>query len=356
MHSRRDILNLIAAATLAGCGPRGQFGVAASTPDLDRTQTLLVATTRAANPAPIAYGAARSETLDFARLAISIPPNHKAGRVEWPRGPQTDPARHFALVGAAMFKDIEAFTAALRRTAADSNGDAVLFVHGYNTTFAEGVYRHAQIAWDYGLKGPQIHFAWASAAHTLGYTYDRDSALIARDGLVAILLRLLREDRLRLTLVGHSMGGFLVMEALRQIALQGRRATLQRLAGVTLIAPDIDIDLFRAQAAYLSPLPQPFSVAVARNDRLLQLSSRLAGGQARLGSVADLAQLGDLGVFVIDLTELGGSGTNHFLAGTSPAAIALIAGLRNAGASPTQDITLGPVRVTLGTPGATATN
>lgn len=230
----------------------------------------------------------------------------------------------------------------------DGDEETVLFVHGYNTNFAEGVYRHAQIAWDYALSGPQIHFAWASAAEPFGYTYDRDSALIARDDLADLIAGLVREPGLRLSLVGHSMGSFLVMEALRQIAVRGNSTRPDKLAGVTLISPDIDIDLFRAQAEMLDPLPQPFVVAVARNDRLLRLSSRLARGQTRLGTVDDLALLEGLGVYVIDMTELGNGGANHFLPGTSASAIALIRGLREVGAAEVPNVTVGPVRIALG--------
>ena len=126
--------------------------------------------------------------------------------------------------------------------------EAVVFVHGYNNGFAKAAYRHAQVAWDYELKGPQIHFSWSSAANPFEYTYDRDSVLIARDALATLLRRLLREDGLRVSLVGHSMGGLLIMETLRQIALSGDRALLDRLSATTLISPDIDMDLFRAQA------------------------------------------------------------------------------------------------------------
>ncbi|WP_299818947.1 alpha/beta hydrolase [uncultured Jannaschia sp.] len=352
MHTRRATIALLAGAGLAGCGARGRLGVAARPANDGRTQTLLVATTRSADPVPLAYGPDRAKTLDAARLVVSIPPGHRVGAIEWPPGPMPDPARHFALIGAQMLDGADAIVrAAATHARAGGDAEAVLFVHGYNNTFAEGVYRHAQIAWDYGLEGPQIHFAWASAGHPLGYAYDRDSALVARDALADLILRLLADGRTRLTVAGHSMGWFLVMEALRQIALMGRRAMLDRLAGVALISPDIDLDLFLAQAAILSPLPQPFAVAVARNDRLLGLSSRLARGGTRLGSVADLERLGDLGLYVIDLTGLRGGNGNHFLPGTSPAAIALMRGLRGAGDAPVPDIGLGPVRITLGLDG-----
>ena len=151
-----------------------------------------------------------------------------------------------------------------------------------------------------------------------------------------------------LALMGHSMGGLLIMETLRQIALSGDRALLDRLSATTLISPDIDMDLFRAQAHALGHLPQPFTVAIAQNDRLLRLSSGLSGGAARLGSVEDLDQLEGLGVFVVDMTGIADTGSNHFLPGTSASAIALIKGLRDADALAPQSLSVGPVSIKLG--------
>jgi len=311
-------------------------------------QPILVATTRAADPAPIAYGDGRADDLDFAQLSVSISGNHKIGEIEWPADNNPDPAHHFALVGAETLPDLNVFSNRIKQQAeAEGHPETVLFVHGYNMTFAEGVYRHAQIAWDYGMTGPQVHFAWPSAADPLGYTYDRDSALASRDGLVRLLMRLVRDGR-RVALVGHSMGGFLVMEALRQIALQGDREILDGLAHVTLISPDLDIDLFLAQTRAIGDFPQPFAIAVTRNDRMLQLSTRLSGGQPRLGQISDLDPLDGLGVLVVDMSQIEADGSNHFLAGSSPTAIALIRGLRDAQVRGAQDFAFGPVRITLG--------
>lgn len=348
ISDRRRFLALAGAAMVTGCTSRGSFSVAPRTDVGAGTQDLLVATSRVADPAPIAYGKDRAQTLEFARLAISIPPSHETGKIEWPGAHNVDPARHFVLTGAETLPNTQSFLEAAIEGAAQSDEEAVLFVHGYNNNFAEAVYRHAQIAWDYEMRGPQIHFAWPSAADPLEYTYDRDSVLIARDALVSLLLTLLRENRLRLSVVGHSMGCLLIMEALRQIALTGDRATLDAMNSLTLISPDIDMDLFRSQANALGRLPQPFIVAVARNDRLLRLSSFLSGGAERLGSADDLDQLKALGVSTIDMTALGSWGGNHFLPGTSAAAIALINGLRDAGPERANALSLGPVSIKLG--------
>ena len=332
--TRRRVLGLMAAAGLAGCAPRGRLALAppASIPAAGGVvRTLLVATDRLPAPAPLAYGERRADGLDFAHLDVSIPPAHAVGAIEWPRSPEPDPARDFALAGARLLPDLAALVAATREPRHPPGAEVVVFVHGFNNTFAEGLYRHAQIAHDYGLAGPQVHFAWASGAHPLGYVYDRDSTLIARDALQRLLVALVEDQPRPVVVVGHSLGAFLAMETLRQMAIGGRRRAVDALAGVTLISPDIDVELFRSQAERVMPLPQPFVLVVSRRDRVLGLSARLTGQAARLGSVDDLAALEGLGVTVVDLTGLGGRGPNHLVAGTSPAAIALIDGLRRTG-------------------------
>ena len=63
-----------------------------------------------------------------------------------------------------------------------------------------------------------MHFAWPSAASTLAYVADRESALYSRDALETTIDTLGRSNVTRMDLVGHSMGGFLLMDTLRLMA------------------------------------------------------------------------------------------------------------------------------------------
>ena len=58
---------------------------------------------------------------------------------------------------------------------------------------------------------------------------------------------LIRTRARRFDLFAHSMGTFLTMETIVQSSLRGNFGSSGRLANVMLAAPDIDIDLFRAQ-------------------------------------------------------------------------------------------------------------
>ncbi len=45
----------------------------------------------------------------------------------------------------------------------------MVFVHGFNNTFADGLHRTAQIRHDFEIPGVAVHYAWPSAGNALGY-------------------------------------------------------------------------------------------------------------------------------------------------------------------------------------------
>ena len=101
---------------------------------------------------------------------------------------------------------------------------------------------------DFRLPGIGVHFSWPSAAHPLGYTYDRDSVLYARDGLEQLLRQVSAAGPDRIILVGHSLGSMLVMETLRQMEIRSPAWAQRNLGGVVLVSPDLDVDVFRQQS------------------------------------------------------------------------------------------------------------
>ncbi|MBV2361307.1 alpha/beta fold hydrolase [Thalassococcus sp. CAU 1522] len=269
------------------------------------------------------FGETRDPTLRYARLDVSIPPGHLPGRIEWPGGQLPDPSQHFVVAQEDRL-DRGDFLRALQ-TAGAGQVDVLLFVHGYNVNNAEAAYRLAQIAHDFDADLPVIAYSWPSAGSPRGYVYDRDSVIFSRDGLEELLLALTGPGGRRVLIVAHSMGSQLVMETLRQMAIGGKGTALSRLAGVALISPDIDEDVFLRQAARIQPFPQPFLLMVSSRDRILDVSAFLTGKPSRLGSIENPTRLGDLPVEIIDLSTVeGGDRLGHSTAFTSPAAITLI--------------------------------
>lgn len=326
----RAVVLLVLTLALAGCVPRGEITRAQNSAGLV-TQTVYVATDRAAQDTAGRFSEDRGDGLTFGRYRISIPPTHSPGQIDWPRG-APDPATDMLAVEETVFSSPRAFDKGLSQTLNTlprGQREVVVFVHGFNTNFAEGLYRMAQMAHDYKLPGPVVHYSWPSAAHPLGYAYDRDSALFARDGLADLLSRLRRAGAERILLTAHSMGSLLAMETLRQTAIAGDRRVLDALSGVVLVSPDIDVDLFLSQARRIGPLPQPFIVFTSKRDRVLALSARLTGKRDRLGSVETLEKLSDLDITFIDVSNVGGDRLGHFVTATSPSLIAILSNLSN---------------------------
>lgn len=311
---------------LAACAPRGALMVVPSEMTKGTTETVFTASTREMD-LDGQLGRDRAETPSFGRYDIVVPPKRKAGDIRFPRrGAKPDPERDFLATGAVAYGDSGHFRADLSRTLRAkpaAHRDVVIYVHGYNTRFAEGVYRMAQLRHDYDLPGVAVHYAWPSAGSPFGYVDDRDSALFARDGLDTLLREVAAAGPRRILMIGHSMGSSVVMEALRTAALQGDRKVLNKLAGVVLISPDIDIDVFRSQARGIGKLPQPFLIFGSTRDRALSLSAAIVGRQERLGNLADLNRVADLQVTYLDVAAYA-SGSGHFVPGDNPALIALM--------------------------------
>ena len=91
-----------------------------------------------------------------------------------------------------------------------------------------------------------------------------------------------------------------------------------------LASPDIDIDLFRSQLGMIRKDHQKLYVLTSKDDSALSFSRRISGGVSRVGS-ADAAELADLGVTVIDLSNVDDSksGSHSKFAG-SPEVVQLI--------------------------------
>lgn len=308
---------------VAACGPRPDLTVLPEAEEIGDSVDVYFSTTRVQESSG-KFTRDRSPDLAYGRVSVSVPPEHKQGKVET-RARNPNPARDFVATELVRH-DNAAFRRSIRaelRSRPIDEREVIVFVHGFNTTFGEGTYRAAQLAHDFEVSGVTVFYAWSSAANVFGYSHDRDSILFARDGLEELLIELNRAGATHVQLVAHSMGSELTMETLRQISIRSPEQVKELVDGVILISPDLDVDLFRQQARRVGPLPQPFFVFTSRKDRALAVSSRLNGATNRLGNLTDLSQVADLDITVLNVSNFG-EGLGHFTIGSSPALISLL--------------------------------
>ena len=324
------------AIVAAGCSsrPYGNLIVGTSAPGA-RQIDLLVATTRAPvlEPPGVMFGGARGRGLDFADIVVSIPPDttRKAGEVQWPSSPPGNPERDFVTLRADRLDLAEAkanFDARVSRT---PGRKVLIFVHGYNTRFEEAVYKFAQIVHDAHVDVAPVLFTWPSGGSLVDYVYDRDSAMYSRDAFEVVLQALVDNKNVgSISILAHSMGNYLAVEALRQMAIRDRGLP-SKIRDVMLASPDIDVDVFRRQIAQIDVKPRTtqFTLFVSRDDKALGISSFLARDSTRLGALDPTTEpyssmLEKAQVNVIDLTGVASNDSaNHSKFATSEVVAAI---------------------------------
>ena len=318
-HLRSILAVLVVVVPLTACASRPESGflspVAESVTGANN-HTLLIATTRQRDERPgTLFNGERGGSLQYATLTVSIPPKHIPGKIEWALIPPGNPAADFVVRDEAYLDGDRAFVQALNAqlaTRPKGSRKVFVFIHGYNTLFAEGVYRFAQIVHDSRAPGVPVLFTWASRGKLAAYVYDNNSATAARDDLAHTLRLLLASNADQVNILAHSMGNWVTVEALRQLKISGNLQYASKFGAVFLAAPDIDVDVFKSQMRSFGKPRKPFYIVLSKDDKALGLSKFIAGGENRLGADNNIEELHALGATVIDLTDVKGDDpSNH---------------------------------------------
>ena len=346
------------ALAVTGCAGRNTHDllnrttVAAPASDIAATHEIFVATTRrkATKDPRQVFDGDRSLTTSYARVDVTVPKTHQVGAIERAKGSaNSNPAKDFTAKDVTFYDGAPQFAKAVGADIAMRDGRALVFVHGFNNGFDDGIYRLTQIAHDTKFPGTPVLFSWASSGKTTGYIYDKESANAARDDLEATLRMLAKTQVKSIDIIAHSMGTWVTMEALRQLAITGDRDLGGKLGYVILASPDIDVDVFKKQMIRYGKPDKPFAILLSADDRALKLSSLISGDKPRVGDYGNAADLASYGVSVVDLSQAkGGDRLNHAKFADNPILVQLLgdrlrtpAGLASDETSPAQLDNLG---------------
>jgi esterase/lipase superfamily enzyme len=230
-----------------------------------------------------------AEETSYASITISMPPDavRKIGDVQWPPTSPGDPQRSFVTVS-ANYLDKQSFGATLSAASKkNGRGKVLLFVHGFNNRFDEAVFRFAQIIHDSKAPAVPILFSWPSrgVVGLRAYQDDIENASNSREALEQVLDEIGANANVKeVTIVCHSMGCFLTLEALHSKALRTGKIG-DKVKNVLLVAPDVNINLFRTQLREMGSARPRFALFLSQDDQALKVSRTIGGGEARLGDV-----------------------------------------------------------------------
>jgi len=203
-----------------------------------------------------------------------------------------------------------------RRLATSTNADVMLYVHGFNETFATAAYTTAELCHFMGREHVCTLFTWpasSSGAFLTAYSRTTESADYAVAHLVkAIRMIAQNPDTRTIQLLAHSRGASVLLNALRELAITYVAVGLEpaevlKLDNVVLMSPDIDIDIARQKIEIFGSDPDLFThwsserlprllrgrltIYSSPDDRALLASTLLFRSRKRLGrlNVNDLS-------------------------------------------------------------------
>ncbi len=202
-----------------------------------------------------------------------------------------------SIVQAAALEDqaaAERLHALLRqRIAPTSHKDVFIFVHGFNCTFDDSVFRAAEIWHFMGRVGVPVAYSWPAGFGGLrSYPYDRESGEYTITHLRHFIKAVAECPGVeRVHLIAHSRGCDVAMSALRELNLEitaQRRSTRRelKLENLVLAAPDVDEEVFlqRFVAENLLQAARRTTIYVSPNDKAIELSGAVFASR-RMGAL-----------------------------------------------------------------------
>jgi len=206
------------------------------------------------------------------------------------------------------------------RVAASPRKEVILYVHGFNETFATAAFTTADLCHFLGRESVCSFFTWPASStgnFLISYTSTTESAQYAVDHLKKTIRLLATTPGVeRVQLLAHSRGTALLLDAVRSlfnetIAAGQQPSKIFNIDNIVMFSPDIDVDVasqtitsFASDPDLISVWPSGrlptlmhgrLTVYSSPNDRALLVSrilfrSRSRVGNLRAGDVSENAQ------------------------------------------------------------------
>jgi esterase/lipase superfamily enzyme len=244
--------------------------------------------------------------------------------------PNEDEKKHFTLREIRTL-DREGLVRVLKQ---GQKQGAMVYVHGYNNSFEDALFKTAQLAFDAHFPGVPIAFSWPSKNGVADYDYDHDSADFSSDAFLQ-LLRLVRRDAAvsKVYVVVHSLGNRILLDALAH--LPEKDITLTE---IIMAAPDIARENFVGRLNALKNAAKGLTLYASSADKAM-LISRVKAGGVRAGDIPEMGPVVSPGMDTIDVTALGDDpfSLNHSVFSSNRSLIDDIGRLIRTGARPPGD-------------------
>ena len=190
------------------------------------------------------------------------------------RNPLSSDRYQFESYTAYLYKDGLAFRAGIANDTKNRDvAEAVIFIHGYNTPFLDGLYRTAQLVVETGFHGVPIYFGWPGGEHWWEYPAATQQVMAAAQELASVLrLVATAAEVTKVHVVAHSMGNKVLVEA---IALLAQDATIRtgKVSDLVMAAPDVVPSRLTQVAGMIRSVFRRSTVYVSDTDLALRVGT-----------------------------------------------------------------------------------
>eukprot|EP00897_Mesotaenium_endlicherianum_P001906 jgi/Mesen1/1743/ME001390S00742 len=216
------------------------------------------------------YGTVRADKISYGCAWLSLPDTLGYGDVEdastWRYSRRRKGVPRSKIVHLTTVPLIEEKCFVKMKTLLGALGEkeAILFVHGYNSSLANACHRMAQ--------------------SVAAYTADEGNVMWAVPDLLHIIKMLrVKMGMEKVHLLGHSMGSRALIYALLRMHAHDFPPGSAQIGRLVLAAPDFDMGEFTQLGPELAGLCERMTLYCSSDDQALHLSRSLHGGYPRLG-------------------------------------------------------------------------
>lgn len=147
-----------------------------------------------------------------------------------------------------------------------------ILIHGFNNSFEDAVNWAVSVTEDLAIEGDVVLWSWPSMGQLSGYVRDRDGVDFNRvylsSFLVTLKLLVQQGQAYDISIIAHSMGGLVAMDALRFLAEPPQLG----ISNVAFVAPDVRKAYFQQTMQLSQGVSPVWSIYANSNDVALLAS------------------------------------------------------------------------------------
>ncbi|MCC9601914.1 alpha/beta hydrolase [Stieleria sp. JC731] len=224
-------------------------------------------------------GSTNIDNVHYGQCDVWIPTSHRRGELKspWYKESRLFSDSALRIENTRLLQD---FAAEIKRRLQNENASTnhLLFIHGFNNSFADAILRAGQLGFDLGIDGATIAFSWPSRnLFPFISRYNGDGEVISgsRKALEQVCERLQKLEG-TLHVIAHSMGNRGLLQAWKKAFEKIASCKNLDIGQIVFAAPDVFQQTFKDETEGIEQFCKRATLYASKKDRALGFSRLLS--------------------------------------------------------------------------------